>query len=333
MSNDRAVSWARLSTVGSGVVLVSALAGCSDDDSSWSPVDRWTLDGAPSIVINPVRPTFEIQGEVAVDERMGLMWDRAFQDATPDSWQDPQPAVAAATAYCEQLELAGFDDWRMPTRLELHSMVTHDRCRPAVDEEVFPDTPGEFRSPFWSSTSHFQGAQGLYQYAIGFHLGSITYDGDVTSPVHARCVRSTREPPPPPEVPLQVAGGMVRDFRTGLEWERKPEAIDVLDWDVDPIIEQAADYCATLPVGGGGWRLPTVKELNTIVDEHTVQPVIDEAIFPDTERHWYLTSTPLGCSQHLGWYWAVSFGDGASYPPDPAYTDVAHVRCVRNEQP
>lgn len=39
-------------------------------------------------------------------------------------------------------------------------------------------------------------------------------------------------------------------------------------------------------------------------------------------------TTPLGCSEHLGWYWATSFGDGVVYPMDPNYTDTAHVRCV-----
>jgi hypothetical protein len=312
--------------------VLAATPGCSEADREPSPGEGWTLAGEPSIVINPVTPTFEVQGEVALEPRTGLMWDRAFQDATPERWQDPQPAVALAADYCAALDLAGYDDWRLPTRLELHSMVTHDHCRPAVDEEVFPDTPGAFRSPFWTSTSHFQGAEGLMQFAIGFHLGSVTYNGDVTSPVHARCVRSTRTAQPPATA-FEIHGDIARDLRTGLEWQRRASSENVLDWDQDPIITRAAEICGTLQLDGIGWRLPTVKELNTIVDEDTVQPVIDEEVFPDTQRHWYLTSTPLGCSEHLGWYWAVSFGDGASYPPDPAYTDTAYVRCVRGEQP
>jgi hypothetical protein len=239
--------------------------------------------------------------------------------------------VAEATAYCEALELAGFDDWRMPTRLELHSIADHGTCRPAIDLTAFPGTPGEFRSPFWTSTSHFQGANGLYQFAVGFHIGEITYDGDVTSPVGARCVRSTRALTPP-ATPFELAGGVVRDLRTGLEWERNPSTANMLDWGAEPVVARGIEHCANLNLAGRGWRLPTVKELNTIVAEGVVQPVIDEAIFPDTQRDWYMTGTPLGCSQHLGWYWAVSFGDGASYPMDGDYTSTAYARCVRGTQ-
>lgn len=82
-----------------------------------------------------------------------------------------------------------------------------------------------------------------------------------------------------PPQPFEIDGGVVRDRRTGLAWEREPAVIDVLDWDADPIIQPAIDYCASLSLDGGGWRLPTVKELPTIVDEKTVQPVIDETVF------------------------------------------------------
>jgi len=112
--------------------VLPATPGCSEANREPSPGEGWTLAGEPSIVINPVTPTFEVQGEVALEPRTGLMWDRAFQDATPERWQDPQPAVAIAADYCAALDLAGHDDWRLPTRLELHSMVTHDHCRPAV---------------------------------------------------------------------------------------------------------------------------------------------------------------------------------------------------------
>jgi hypothetical protein len=292
------------------------------------------------LVVNPISPELEIRTDVAVDDHTGLMWAReqrgeALVDGRgefqPEDHAHPQAAVALAAAYCDGLVLAGYDDWRLPNRLELHSLADHGHCGtdgggPALDQEAFPTaTLGTFRTPYWTSTRHFA----ENQYAVGFLLGEISYDGDIGGQlVFARCVRSLRERTPPAE-PFEVRGGVVRDHRTGLEWERQPEVRDVLDWRASPIIQPAIDYCAALTLDGGGFRLPTIKELATIVDETTVQPVIDEAVFPGTQREFYVTSTPLGCSRHLGWYWAVAFGDGVAYPMDQSYTETAYVRCVR----
>jgi len=264
----------------------------------------------------------EQRGDAEVDGR------GEFQ---PEKHKEPQAAVALAAKYCEELSLAGHDDWRLPSRLELFSVVDHTRCNkyegPALDPEAFPTAElGSFRTPYWTSTPHFA----EYQYAVGFLMGSITYDGDIAGQkVFARCVRSMREVEMPAE-PFEIDGDVVHDRRTGLTWEREPDVVDVLDWDADPIVQPALDYCVALDLDGGGWRLPTVKELPTIVDETTVQPVIDESVFPNTQKAYYVTGTPLGCSEHLGWYWATSFGDGVVYPMDQNYTETAYVRCVRD---
>ncbi|MBI5538322.1 MAG: DUF1566 domain-containing protein [Deltaproteobacteria bacterium] len=321
--------------VGLSLLAAGACGGCSDSS------DGASGPGAePYVVINPITPVLEIQAEVAVDQNTGLMWAREQRgeaqvdgrgEFQPADAAHPQAAVALAAAYCADLNLAGFDDWRLPTRLELHSLVDHSHCGtegggPALNQEAFPTAKvGTFRTPYWTSTHHFA----ENQYAVGFLLGEITYDGDIGGQiVFARCVRSIRTKTPP-STPFQVADGVVHDLRTGLHWEQQPAVIDVLDWNASPIIQPAIDYCASLKLDGGGFRLPTIKELATIVDETKVQPVIDETVFPGTQKEFYVTSTPLGCSKHLGWYWAVNMGDGVAYPMDQGYTQTAYARCVR----
>lgn len=321
-------------------------SGCGDDGEGTGSAGTGGASGSAgsssgdrAIPINGITPLLDIQDEVAVDRHTGLMWAREQRgdeevdgrgEFQPESHQHPQEAVSRAAQYCDQMSLAGFDDWRLPARLELFSLVDHARCNvhegPALNHEAFPTAElGTFRTPYWTSTPHFA----EYQYAVGFLMGSITYDGDIAGQkVFARCVRSTRDVQMPVQS-FEIDGGVVRDLRTGLEWEREPEVVDVLDWDLDPIVQPALDYCGSLDLDGGGWRLPTVKELPTIVDETTVQPVVDEDVFPGTQKAYYVTGTPLGCSEHLGWYWATSFGDGAVYPMDQSYTETAYVRCVR----
>ncbi|RKZ91878.1 MAG: hypothetical protein DRR19_05965 [Candidatus Parabeggiatoa sp. nov. 1] len=78
------------------------------------------------------------------DKASGLMWQQA-DDGTGRNWQD-------SLAYCEGLELAGHNDWRLPDIKELQSIVDYTRHDPAIDPEVFTQTDPE--GWFWSGTTH-----------------------------------------------------------------------------------------------------------------------------------------------------------------------------------
>lgn len=59
------------------------------------------------------------------DTETGLMWQK---DTAPDryTWQQ-------ALSYCESLSLAGYNDWRLPNRNELQSIVDYSRFGFAID--------------------------------------------------------------------------------------------------------------------------------------------------------------------------------------------------------
>ena len=112
--------------------------------------------------------------------------------------------------------------------------------------------------------------------------------------------------------------GTVRDNLTGLVWQQgfSPAAQT-----------QAASvtYCTTVALAGGGWRLPTILELRSIVDESVSSPSIDQVFFPGTPVEGAWSSSPLAGSSSLGWY--VYFPDGVA-----SYYDNLHnyrARCVR----
>ena len=69
------------------------------------------------------------------DKVTGLLWQKAI-DATTQKlvWQD-------AKSYCAALPLAGHT-WRLPTRIELLSIVDFTRVGPAIDSKAFPGVPG-----------------------------------------------------------------------------------------------------------------------------------------------------------------------------------------------
>jgi hypothetical protein len=66
------------------------------------------------------------------DTSTGLMWQQATAPGTY-TWQQ-------ALAYCENLILADYDDWRLPNRNELQSLVDYERYAPAVDRAFFRET-------------------------------------------------------------------------------------------------------------------------------------------------------------------------------------------------
>ena len=55
---------------------------------------------------------------------------------------------------------------------------------------------------------------------------------------------------------MVYANGVVADLDHGLEWFAGP--------DVDTSYYQAVEWVRALTVSGGGWRMPTAKELNTL---------------------------------------------------------------------
>jgi hypothetical protein len=113
----------------------------------------------------------------------------------------------------------------------------------------------------------------------------------------------------------QTAGEVITDTRTGLAWQRTVSA-NSYTWD------EAKNYCAGL---GGGWRLPTVKELLTLADPTRIDPSIDRAAFPNTPTAAFWSSTPF--VRLSGYAWWVHTFDGASKMD--VVSAACRVRCVK----
>jgi hypothetical protein len=57
----------------------------------------------------------------------------------------------SALAYCEDRDLGGHVDWRLPDVKELRSIVDNTRYNPAIDTTVFPGTNSTL---YWSSSTN-----------------------------------------------------------------------------------------------------------------------------------------------------------------------------------
>jgi len=101
-----------------------------------------------------------------------------------------------------------------------------------------------------------------------------------------------------------VAGPLVLDRRTGLTWQRNAP-------DAAPSWAAAKAACEGLTVDGKTFRLPTLEELKTLVDERLPSPTLDREAFPGARAGWVFTATPLEGSQRF--VWVVDFDHGGAY--------------------
>jgi hypothetical protein len=110
-----------------------------------------------------------------------VIWDRITKLAWAKTVSENRIWMGALR-YCEALDYAGYDDWRLPNINELRSLVNINRCDPATD---FPEMPQAF---FWSSTT-FSDTPGAW--TVNFANGG-TYGAPKESSsllYSARCVR------------------------------------------------------------------------------------------------------------------------------------------------
>lgn len=134
---------------------------------------------------------------------------------------------------------------------------------------------------------------------------------------HGVC-RASREIPlwPIPKLPLtsdhyEVGDEAVLDRVTGLEWQRHVE--ERVPW------EMASTYCDGLELAGGGWRLPTRIELQSIVDFTKRLPAMNDEVFPVPEDAppWGSTRPdPFYCPEEIAEPWPNLVFKHRLFPPD-----------------
>lgn len=117
---------------------------------------------------------FATTDNTAVDSLTGLMWQR-HASSNQRTWQQ-------ATDDCEALVLDGYCDWRLPSRIELLSIVKFTTSSPTLDASVFPNTPAD---GFWTSST-FVGTNAAK--TVYFDDGRVGVE-DASFARYVRCVR------------------------------------------------------------------------------------------------------------------------------------------------
>jgi Protein of unknown function (DUF1566) len=282
-------------------------------DPRWA---AWPMPNSPGDAArgapHPLSYTNNQDGTVT-DNVTGLLWEQAASASDRYTWSD-------AVAHCPSLALRSRHDWRLPTAIELLSLVDDNQSPvAAIDTNTFPATQPYF---FWTST-RVAGADDS--------AWVVQFDGGVPAPanrmvdLYVRCVAGGA--PPPGDAGAAgghyvVSNGTVYDTGTRLTWQQAVPALP----DIWPNASTNCVYLAAT-LGGSGWRLPTKKELFTLIDFDVASPapLVDATAFPGTPAGPFWSTTAQANAQFT--YWQVNFGTGATTTAPYSIDD--SVRCVR----
>jgi hypothetical protein len=299
--------------VGTGEVYVPEPepADCHDVDPKYTSA-RFHMPGD-----GPDGTSFTVDDAAGVvtDKTTGLMWQRKTGSL-------PR---AEATCDCTKLVLAGYTDWRLPSYVELITIVDYAKnpdangtgtTQPAINVAVFPDTE---IGAYWTTTSRSGGLDDIY--ALDFIDGRVIQFTDKgLGESYYRCVR-TAVPPAEIGARFTVNGGTATDAYTGLTWARASSPTKLT-------YAQSAGYCAGLKVDGtGGFRLPAIKELVGLVDKNLKNyPPVDKTAFPSVKQESLFSSTKYAADP-TGQAWKVSLSDGQFFRGID--DDATYAMCVR----
>ena len=269
---------------------------------------------------NPLQ--FVDNGTTVSDSITGLTWQKT-DDGNQYNWfratgiYDATYNPGSINA-CGSLNLGGFSDWRLPSRRELMSLMNiNEGYGKGLADSVYFQSSG---TDYWSSTTQ-QGA------ISGWKVAGVNIDhSDKGLAYYVRCARG---PARGQNIYMDNGTGTVTDNMSDLIWQKDDGGV-ARNW------EEALAHCENLTLAGSSdWRLPDIKELESLVtinasDETLYSPAIDTAYFPTAQNSDYWSST---ASTHtLNTTWNISFNSGYVkdyFVPGDQRAAFKLTRCVR----
>ena len=308
-------------------------AECYDSRGTVIPCRNSGQDGEFQTGIPWPGKRFVVEGTLVLDRLTGLSWLKNANPAEfPVTWQE-------ALAYVARMNLegaAGRADWRLPNRRELRSVLAFERRKPALPA----DHPFEnvFLGWYWTSTTaaihpayawyvHLEGARMFFgrkdQYYIFWPVCG-QGNGVLPATGQKKCYdaegdevlcRGTGQDGelrlglawPEPRFALQ--GKTVLDKLTGLYWLQDADVSSgTMNW--GETLQYVSKLELPLPDTSMRWRLPTINELESLVDSSQHTPALPAGHPFANVRDVYWSSTTSYFEPD--WAWALYLNKGAT---------------------
>lgn len=259
------------------------------------------------------------------DNVTGLIW---AQELSTSAYSWPE-----AVKYCDSLTLGGYSDWRLPTVKELWSIRDFSQGWPWVNTDYFHlvgNGSDQRQQHSWTSNRYLVKDKYQNQQVKGDPAFVVNdWTGHIKAMDGSRFVRAVRG---------NTSYGInnfvdngdstVTDKATGLMWS-KNDSGRAMDWKTALAYAEAATTA-----GYDDWRLPNIKELQSLADYSGAFPAMNTSVFKLTQLtnirgqidypfYWSSTSNPVEGSDG-----AVEIGSvyawvlAAGYNTDPAGNDL-----------
>ncbi len=222
-----------------------------------------------------ITPSYTDNGDGTVtDEVTCLIWAQNLTDSAM-RWED-------AGRYCEDLELGGYDDWRLPAVKELWSIRDFSQGWPWVDTDYFylgGDGSNLAQHHSWTSNLYLVESEYQNQQVEGDpHWIVNDWTGHIKAMSGNRFVRAVRGTTSYGINDFIDNGdGTVTDNATSLMWSQDDSG-EAMNWEAALTYAEDSAYA-----GYDDWRLPNIKELQSIADYSGVFPAMDSGVFNLTE--------------------------------------------------
>ena len=244
-------------------------------------------------LINPMSFT-DNGNQTITDNFTGLMWQKT---------DGGEMTIESATTYCTALNLGGFNNWRLPTSHELFLINSYDNVNPALNTTYFTKTLAEY---WWTCDRRADDATLVWVVnaggGIGAHPKNETVSTGGTKMFHVRAVRNPVAKTLPAIHFKDSGNGTITDNYTGLMWQ-KVQSSTAMTW------EEALVYAESLTLAGASdWRMPNVKELQSLNDEKLFKPSIDKTFFTGVLSGNFWSSTTLVNATTKAWDINVDYG-------------------------
>lgn len=135
-----------------------ACTGAANTDPAWA---NWPMPNAAGLP-NAASYVISGDGKTVIDNVTHLIWERTPVHRT----------LATAETHCQNLNIGGVTGFRLPTVIELMSLVDTTRAKPAFDATIFPEptTPVGAWRIYWTSAP--VKSNPAYQFVLNFDDGT-----------------------------------------------------------------------------------------------------------------------------------------------------------------
>jgi len=240
-------------------------------------------------------PSYTNNGNGTITDNItGLMWQQV---------DGGEMTIENAFIYADNLVLGGYSDWRLPTPRESFSILNHQNINPALNTTYFTNTNADY---WWTNTYQAGDNTKVWCTNAGGGIGnkpkSETISAGGTKKFHARVVRDITTPTVISNHFTDNGDGTITDNLTQLIWQKAPN-ISAVTW------ENAIAHAENLSLASAtDWRLPNLKELQSLNDESVTNPSANTTFFPTIGVHNYWSSTSVQNQPANAGFWNTQFG-------------------------